>query len=140
MEVVKTCSGDLTLVRQMCAHSSAILSLVASIGGNRKAYKKERSAAMKRIVSEIYSPPRVTAAAKLLPSLKIIPGFALDITTVDEEGRPWDFSKLEMRQAASAKVEAEQPMVLVGSPMCTDYSAWQQINNAVVGRDDTEIR
>ena len=79
-------------------------------------------------------------AAKLLPSLKFIPGFALDFTTNDDESLPWDFSKLKMRQAARAKVDAEKPMVLVGSPMCTEYSAWQMINDAVAGRDDTEIR
>ena len=41
--------------------------------------KRERKAAIRAVVSEIYSPPRVTAAAKLLPELKIIPGFALDL-------------------------------------------------------------
>ena len=138
--VLRAFAGDTSLTKQVRMHDSAIISLVASIGGNRKAYRRDRSAALKRVVSEIYSSPRVTDAAKLLPSLKVIPGFALDFTTNDDESRPWDFSKLEMRQAARAKVDAEKPMVLVGSPMCTEYGAWQIINDAVAGRDDTEIR
>ena len=44
-----------------------ILSVIKSLGGDRGRYKRERSKALKAIVSEIYSPPRVTAASKLLP-------------------------------------------------------------------------
>ena len=44
------------------------------------------------MVSEIYSPPRVTALAKMLPSLGMIPGFAMDITVNDKNGNPYDFS------------------------------------------------
>ena len=39
-------------------------------------------------VSEIYSPPRVTA---MLPQGDLLPGFAMDITTNDEDGNPWNF-------------------------------------------------
>ena len=42
------------------------------------------------VVSEIYSPPRVTKAARVLTKLGITPGFALDLTVNDENGRPWD--------------------------------------------------
>ena len=38
------------------------------------------------MVAEIYSPPRVTRAAKLLPSLGLAPGLALDVTTVNAMG------------------------------------------------------
>ena len=45
----------------------------------------------------MYSPPRVTAAAtKLLPELRVIPGFALDLTTSDVDGRAWDFDHKDM--------------------------------------------
>ena len=80
------------------------------------------------MVSEIYSPPRVTAAAKLLPGLRIAPGFALDLTQVDENGEPWDFDREDQRQKALAMVEEQEPMLLVGSPMCTAFSAWQKLN------------
>ena len=40
------------------------------------------------MVSEVYLAPRVTAAAtKLLPELKLIPGFALDLTTETDASR-----------------------------------------------------
>ena len=80
----------------------------------------------------MYSPPRVAAAAKLLPSLKLIPGFSWDVTTVDERGIPWDFSNPERRQEALERLEREKPMLLVGrlvgSPMCTGFSAWHNLN------------
>ena len=50
-----------------------ILLAVRGLGGSRGAYKRERKIALNKIVSEIYSPPRVASAAKLLPSLKTIP-------------------------------------------------------------------
>ena len=43
---------------------------------------------MMNVLSDIYSPTRVTA---LLPKGGILPGFALNLTTNDEDGNPWDF-------------------------------------------------
>ena len=40
-----------------------------------------------RVVSEIYSPPRVAAAAKKLSKFCLLPGFSLDLTTCDESYR-----------------------------------------------------
>ena len=34
---------------------------------------------------------RVSAAAAALPWLRLVPGFALDLITCDENGVPWDF-------------------------------------------------
>eukprot|EP00972_Heterocapsa_arctica_P073147 10803347-Heterocapsa_arctica.AAC.1 len=45
----------------------------------------------RRTVAEIYSPPRVTDMARARPSLGIQPGFALDLTVLDANGRAWDF-------------------------------------------------
>ena len=81
-----------------------------------------------KLVSEIYSPPRVTAAAKLLPELRCVPGFALDLTTVDESGRPWDFDIADNRKRAREMVLSQKPMLLIGSPMCTAFSALQNLN------------
>ena len=47
------------------------------------------------VISEIYSPPRVTA---LLSSRGMMPGFAMDFTTCDDSGMPWDFSDPAQRQ------------------------------------------
>ena len=85
------------------------MSIVKSLGGNSSKYRRERSRAVGVVVSEIYSPPRVSAVAKLCPSYGILPGFALDLTTNDHDGRCWDFDEEEMRKRAWAKIEAEQP-------------------------------
>ena len=37
------------------------------------------------MVSEIYSPPRVTKMLEAMPELKLVPGFAWDITCVDPD-------------------------------------------------------
>ena len=108
-----------------------ILAVIRSLGGDRGRYKRERTKALKAIVSEIYSPPRVTAASKLLPELKLIPGFALDLTTADTDGALWDFDSKVMRERAMRKLKEEKPMLLIGSPMCTAFSTWQRINNKI---------
>jgi len=45
-------------------------------------------------VAEIYSPPRVIQHAA---AWGLRPGWSLDITNHDTDGKPWDFSKTEMR-------------------------------------------
>ena len=73
----------------------------------------------------------MTAAAKLMPELKLIPGFALDLTTVEERGRPWNFDQKVMRDEALRRVREEKPLLLIGSPMCTAFSTWQRINDKI---------
>ena len=108
------------------------MAIVIGLGGNKARYRRERTRALKAIVSEVYSPPRVTAAAKkLLPELGSIPGFALDPTTADVDGRLWDFDDKVMRERAMKKVKEERPQLLIGSPMCTAFSTWQRINNGI---------
>ena len=36
-----------------------------------------------------------------------------------------------MRDRAMKKLKAEEPQLLVGSPMCTAFSTWQRINNKI---------
>ena len=36
------------------------------------------------VITEVYSPPRVTACAKSLPGFGVVPGLAFDLTSVDE--------------------------------------------------------
>ena len=76
------------------------MQLLNQLGGDGSRYIRERKRAVKHIVSEIYSPPRVTAAAKLPPELRCVPGFALDLTFNDEHGRAWDFDIAENRRRA----------------------------------------
>ena len=82
------------------------------------------------VVSEIYSPPRVTRAARMLPHLGITPGFALDLTVDDDDGKPWDFDQPEKRNKAVRKLLLEKPDLLVGSPECTDFRPRQRLNKA----------
>jgi len=91
-----------------------------------------------RTISEMYSPPRLTAAARKLPHLQLVPGFALDLRTCDENGVAWNFDVAERRDAARKKFHEEKPMFLVGTPMCTRWCSWQHINDAK--RDPVEVR
>ena len=120
-ELLKVWTKDIK--EDMKRQNAEILSLVKSLGGSTAKYRRERSRGIKAVVSEIYSPPRVTAATKLLPELKCLPGLALDLTTTDSEGRPWDFDDQETRERARRKVVEERPMLLIGSPMCRAWSA-----------------
>ena len=43
-----------------------IMNIVKSLGGNSGRCRRERAKALRAVVSEIYSPPRVTAATKSL--------------------------------------------------------------------------
>ena len=69
-------------------------------------------------VSELYGPPRVAARAK---ELGLRAGWSLDLTTKDKDGNYWDFSKNEMRQRATAKIKKDKPLLIIGSPICTDW-------------------
>ena len=53
---------------------------------------------------------------------------ALDLTTIDEQGRPWDFSKKNVKKKVRALLEEQDPDLLVGIPMCTMHSSWQRFN------------
>ena len=76
-------------------------------------------------VSEVWSPPRVT---KLAHEYDLKPGFSFDIQTNDENGKPWDFDVPAQRRKCIERVIHEKPQFLVGSPMCTAFSALQALN------------
>ena len=104
--------------------------LLHDLGVDVRAQRREHRSASRRIVSEIYSPPRVTRLISSLPSVKLLPGFALDLTCIDpDDNQPWDFDKQEKREKARALLREQKPLVLIGSPMCTAYCTWQRINS-----------
>ena len=81
-------------------------------------------------VAEIFSPRRVNEFAS---EYELIGGWSLDLTTLDEEGKPWDFSSVQMRNKAARKVLEEKPTLLIGSPPCTYFSrlmsiTWSRMN------------
>ena len=129
--LLKTCSGDGEIRKTIQSDSDEIMKIVRDLGGSQKTYRKERAKAMKGIVSEIYSPPRVTRAIKMMPSSEVIAGFALDLTTSDVDGRSWNFDEKEMRDRAKRKLAEDNPMLPIGSPMCTAFSTWQRINDKI---------
>ena len=77
-------------------------------------------------VGEVYSPPRVTARSS---QFGVRPCFAMDLTEMDPfDNKPWDFSQPEKQTRAWARMRAEQPTLLVGSPPCTPFSQLQALN------------
>ena len=86
-----------------------IVSVVRALGRNDRKFRRDRGKALKAFVLEICTPPRMAAAAKLLPELRVIPGFALDLTTADEDGSLWDFDSKVMGDRVMAKVKNEGP-------------------------------
>ena len=76
-------------------------------------------------VAKVYSPERVVKVAR---NMGLDAGFSLDITNVDERGVPWDFTKVERRNAAIRKIFKEEPLFVIGSPLCTEWSIMQNAN------------
>ena len=60
--------------------------------------------------------------------LGIIPGLSLDLTTNDEDGKPWDFNCEEKRRKAISMIRNNKAMLIIGSPMCTAFSRLQNLN------------
>ena len=76
-------------------------------------------------MAEVYSPPRVTRMAE---QMGLRAGWALDLTTCDDDGGLWDFDQLEMRNRAIRKLLKDKPILLIRSPMCTAYSQMNNLN------------
>ena len=115
-------------VRAREAHEG-IASLVASLGHDGRRYRREETQRLRAVVSEVYSAPRVTNAARRHPRLGCIPGLALDITATDDEGNRWNFDIPEVRELAERLLDSQKPTVLIGSPMCTPFSKLQRISD-----------
>ena len=95
---------------------------VHALGGDGHAYRPERASAARAALAEVYSAPRVTAAAGPLPKYGLMPALALDITVDDDTGQPYDFSVKAQLDKAEVVIDAQQPVLLIGSPMCTSFS------------------
>ena len=107
------------LSMQDVAVDDEVIALVSAMGGDGNNYRRELKQARNRMVAEVFSPPRVVQMAKNMPSLKLIPGFSLDLTTIDEhDGLPWDFNNPVKRKRALDLVDHQRPMLVIGSPSC----------------------
>lgn len=114
--------------------------MIKELGGNVGAYRHQREQTAKRTVSEVHSRPRVAAAAKLFRGYKVLPGFSLDLTTCKESGEPRDFTKAADRDEARKLLRHEKPMLLIGSPPCTEFSTWQNLNRERYEWSEGEIQ
>ena len=78
-------------------------------------------------VSELFSPPRVTAELGRLPFMSLVGGSCFDLRR-DANGVAWDFRRAEDRERAREQIRREKPFLVVGSPPCTEFSAVQNLN------------
>ena len=107
------------------------LGTVSSATKESRGLAREKRRTFNRIVSEIYSPPRVTAEIQRSGFKHLRAGLALDLTVSDpDDGQPWDFSRRDKREKARQPIRVSQPILLIGSPMCTAFSTWQRLNDA----------
>ena len=52
----------------------------------------------------------------------------MDLRTYQANGEPWDFSEKADRVEAETLIEVQKPTWVIGSPPCTKYSSWQNVN------------
>ena len=85
------------------------MKIIAALGGQANGYRRDRRRAVQRMVAEVYSAHRVTKTLKLMPSMELVPGFALDLSGEDENGNSWDFTRADMRAKARALLLETKP-------------------------------
>ena len=91
--------------------------MLSQLGGSKRRVKDARRG-YKHLVSEIYSPPRVTAEIRGSRTRHLLPGFALDLTVLDpSDGLPWDFNLEAKREKARRMVREQRPYLLIGSEL-----------------------
>ena len=96
-----------------------------------KSHERDRHQALKRLVSEVYSPPRITLEIMRGGFRNLTLCLALDLTIkVPDDGMPLDFFSKFKRIKARELLRHSQPVLLIGSPMRTAFSTWQRLNAA----------
>ena len=88
-------------------------------------------------IAEAYSPPRMVEAAM---RLGYKPGFAIDLTKKNKDGKPWDLSIPERQEEALSLLDEMAPWVLIMSPPCTMFSTLQGFNFKRQDEADVEPR
>ena len=88
-------------------------------------------------VTEVYNPPRVVDMDR---KLGLRAGWSLDLTTIDEERRPWDFNKVHMRNKAVRKLLNDKPRFLIGSPMCAAFCSFNNMNHKKMNPEEMKRR
>ena len=88
-------------------------------------------------VAEVHSPPRVTQVARQMVFGAV---WSLDITTCDGDGKAWDSNDVEMRKRAARRVLGDEPLLLVGSPMCIAFGVMNRINYIKMDKEEVAHR
>ena len=114
--------------------------LLTQLGSCGRSYRREAQEAGRKIISEMYSPPRVTAELKKMGHKHLVPGFALDLTVMDpDDGMPWDFSDCRKQDKAMKMVRSQKSYMVIGSPECKAFCTFMALNEAR-SRDPEKIR
>ena len=122
------------------ADAEICLLMMEQMGGYKRSYRRERAAAFRRVVTEVYSPPRLTSMIGDMRKQGLGPGLSLDITCTDpDDGQPWDLSVPAKQEKALRMIREQRPLFLVGSPCCREFSTWQALNAAKHNRDEAKI-
>lgn len=66
-------------------------------------------------VAEVRGPPRT---AEMAHRTGLRAGCGLDLTTCDEQDRPWDFNCQQLRDAAGRELLQDKPGLFIGSQVC----------------------
>ena len=66
--------------------------------------------------------------------------WALDLTTLDEQGSPWDFSLASQRKKALKLLEKDKPLLLVACPMCGPFSSINDLNYARMSAEEIQVK
>ena len=88
-------------------------------------------------VAEFYSLPRVIERER---TMGMKAGWSFDLTTIDTDGRAWNFNEVEMRNRAVRNVLVDKPLLLIGSTMCIVYSSMNRINHSRVSEEEVNAR
>ena len=74
--------------------------LLNQMGQSGRSYRREFAQGHRHLVSEIYPPPRVTDEVRQGRYRNLAPGFALDLTVIDQDdGQPWDLPTGQTRES-----------------------------------------
>ena len=83
--------------------------LLNQLGQAGRSHRREFSQNYRKLVSEIYSPPRVTEEIKKGRYRKLAPGFAFDLTIVDpDDGQPLGFQPSRQARESTANASGTE--------------------------------
>jgi hypothetical protein len=99
--------------------STLLLDQLGSVG---RSHRRESCSVAKRLVTQAYSPPRITKLIRESRMRHVVSGYGLDLSTIDPaDGLPWDFSIRRKRIRARKLIREQRPYLVTGSPQCKEF-------------------